>query len=433
MKSLFNQKHAFLFVFLLLVITVFSSCKNDFHPVLTTQKPTMTTTVSAATGGYVEDENGLKITALGVCWGSNPSPTIKDNTTSDGTGPGKFTSTISGLNPGETYYIRAYMRTNIGVWYGNEWKFLTPTIPVVSTGEINFITQTSATGPAVLTSDGNSAIISSGVYWGTQINPTFADRITISIPAKDSFYYKLTGLTEGTSYYIRAYATNIMGTAYGNSIKITVPAKTSDFEGNSYNTVQIGSQIWMAENLKSTKNNDGSPLTEVTVDQSWLLAYNIQAYCNYSNDVLNGEKYGKLYNWYAVNSTKLAPIGWHIPSYEEWNVLIDYVSKNAGTSLIYTKSIASATDWEVNTIDGTIGNNRGINNFSYFNALPGGYRDNYGNFLDIGKYCGFWCTNSSTSSMWFANYKYFRSDNNYVSYTEFLKSSGLSIRCIKNY
>jgi len=436
MKNIFIQKPTIFSIFLLLSLCIFSGCNksdnNEFNPILTTQKPTMTTSNSATCGGNIENDGGLTITSIGVCWSTNPNPTINDNITSDGVGLGKFTTIIGELNAGETYYIRAYIKTTKGVWYGNECIFLTPTLPVVSTGEIKYITQTTATGSGSLTSNGNAIITSNGVCWSTQLNPTISDSKTIGSSTKGAFFYILNGLTEGNSYYIRAYATNIMGTAYGDNIQITVPTKITDFEGNIYKTVQIGTQIWMAENLNSTKKNDGTSLSEVTEDQSWLLAYNILAYCNYSNDALNGEKYGKLYNWYAVNSNKLAPAGWHIPTYDEWNILIDYVTKNVGSSLIYTKSLASTTNWDVSTIDGTIGNNVSINNFTCFNALPGGYRDNYGNFKDLGKYCGFWSSTWSDSSMWFAYYKYFTFDNNYVSYTEFLKSSGLSIRCIKN-
>lgn len=437
MKKNFIQKPTVFSILLWFSLNIFLGCNksndNEFNPVLTTEKPIMTTSESATCGGNIENDGGSTITAKGVCWSTNPNPTIEDKTTSDGDGPGKFTSTIGELNAGETYYIRTYIKTNKGVWYGNECIFLTPTKPVVSTGEIKYITQTTATGTGSMISNGNAVVTSCGVCWSTQLNPTLSDSITTRSSAKDdAFFYILNGLIEGNSYYIRAYATNIMGTAYGDNIQITVPLKVTDLEGNIYKTVQIGTQIWMAENLNSTKKNDGTSLSEITVDQSWLLASNVQAYCNYSNDASNGEKYGKLYNWNAINSNKLAPVGWHIPTYDEWNILIDYVTENAEPSLIFTKSLASTTDWEESSNYETIGNNLTINNFSGFNALPGGYRDNYGNFKDLGRYCGFWTATWSQSSMWFAYYKYFIFNNNYVSYTEILKSSGLSVRCIKN-
>ena len=201
----------------------------------------------------------------------------------------------------------------------------------------------------------------------------------------------------------------------GNSVETV-----KDIDGNIYHTVKIGTQIWMVENLKTTKYNDGTEIPLVT-DYSIWAALLTPAYCWYSNDATTYKnRYGALYNWAAVSTAKLAPIGWHVPNEADWTTVTTYLGgetvaggklKEAGT-LNWTKPNAFAT------------------NQTNFSALPGGYRLYNGTFDSVGEN-GFWW--SSTESDWrcaeslWMTYNYGASVGNSIS-----KQSGFSVRCVKD-
>ena len=148
--------------------------------------------------------------------------------------------------------------------------------------------------------------------------PTIADNKTSDGTGVGSFISLLTGLTAGGFYYIRAYATNSVGTTYGSEISFTTKKQVTDFEGNVYHTITIGSQVWMVENLKTKKYSNGDPIPNVVGSTAWT---NLKsgAYCDYDNNASNSAVYGRLYNWYAVNDSRnIAPAGWHVPISTEW-------------------------------------------------------------------------------------------------------------------
>ena len=239
----------------------------------------------------------------------------------------------------------------------------------------------------------------------------------------------MTGLSTNTTYFIRAYATNSIGTAYGNQVSFTNKTIT-DIDGNVYHTVTIGTQTWMVENLKTTQYNDGTEIPLVTDNIVW---YNLStpAYCWYNNDAADYKnKYGALYNWYAVNTAKLAPTGWHVPTDAEWTTLENYVSANLGVSLSVGKALAATTDWTTGGNAGTIGYNLTLNNSTGFSALPGGRLISISNsaFNSVGT-GGYWwsSTAGSTSNAWLMNL-----DNSSVGMGIFFRASGSSVRCIKD-
>src|ERR1035437_3093980 len=125
----------------------------------------------------------------------------------------------------------------------------------------------------------------------------------------------------------------------------------TDKDGNVYHTVTIGTQTWMVENLKTTKYNDGTAIPNVTSVTGWR-NLTTGAYCNYENDIANGTKYGHLYNWYAVNTGKLAPKGWHVPTDAEWQTLGNYVKIHLGSSGTVAKALAATTGWNTPTYVG---------------------------------------------------------------------------------
>ena len=375
------------------------------YAVLTTTKATSISDLSATSGGNVSFNGGTNVIQRGVCWGTNTFPTILDNKTTDGLGNGNFTSSISGLTAGTTYYIRSYATNKTGTGYGNQDTIKTLTIPSVTTINISSITQSTAISGGNVISDGGSVITARGVVWSTSQNPT----ITLTSKTTDgndtgSFTSSIIGLTVNTTYYIKAYATNRIGTAYGEQLSFdtnTSGTFTDPRDGSIYKWIRIGNQVWMAENLKATKYNDGTDIPNITLSNTWnsLLS---GAYCWYNNDIKN-YTYGALYNWFSVNTGKLAPIGWHVPTDSEWTILESYLLSN---------SIS-------------------ISNTSGFNALKGGWRDtNSSSFYDLGQY-GYWWTSKENDyiNSWI---KVLQSSNgNLINFSHY-KVSGVSVRCIKN-
>ncbi len=193
-------------------------------PVVTTDTVKSITAATATSGGKIAlDGGGAPITARGVCYGTSPSPDTSNFITTNGTGIGNFVSAISGLSLSTTYYVRAYATSSAGNGYGNEFSFTTPGVPVLSTTAITAITSTTATSGGDITSDGNSAVTVRGVCYGTSPNPTIANSITLDGTGTGLFVSNLSGLTTGTTYFVRSYATNGIGTAYGNEITFVTP------------------------------------------------------------------------------------------------------------------------------------------------------------------------------------------------------------------
>ena len=191
----------------------------------------------------------------------------------------------------------------------------------------------------------------------------------------------------------------------GLKIKLIASAGTlTDTDGNVYETVRIGGQVWMAENLRVTRYNDGTAIP-LDTSSTWSMA-TAPKFCYYSNttNADSIKKYGALYNWYVVspsNPKKIAPAGWHVPSSAEWDTLGNYLIAKGynwdGTtdSNKIAKSLASKTDWATYTSNkptGTIGIDLTKNNSSGFSGLPGGCRDMMGPFRDKGNYGYWWST-----------------------------------------
>ncbi len=192
------------------------------YATVTTSAASAVAAYTATSGGNITSDGGAAVTARGVCWSTSSNPTTSDSKTTDGAGTGSFASSITGLNPLTTYYVRAYATNSVGTSYGNQISFTTTaTIPSLSTDAASSITTNSATSGGNITSDGGSAVTSRGVCWNTSPNPTTANSTTTNGSGTGTFTSSLTGLSTGTTYYVRAYAINGIGTAYGNEISFT--------------------------------------------------------------------------------------------------------------------------------------------------------------------------------------------------------------------
>ncbi len=197
-------------------------------------------------------------------------------------------------------------------------------------------------------------------------------------------------------------------------------AQLSDIEGNTYKTVKIGSQLWMAENLKTTMYNDGTPIPVVSDSSAWR-KLKVPACCFYDNKMSNKNTYGVLYNWYTVKTNKLCPNGWHVPDELEWNLLTGYLGQfNIAGGKLKEKGTGH---WK--------SPNTGATNEAGFTALPGGYRYGGGQFAGIGEIGHWWSSVETGTDIGWDFYLYFISEamGDQMSVP---KQYGASIRCIKN-
>ena len=208
-------------------------------------------------------------------------------------------------------------------------------------------------------------------------------------------------------------------------------AACTDADGNNYTVVTIGTQTWMAENLKTTQYNDATAIPLVTDNTDWA-NLTTPGYCWYNDSTTYKDTYGALYNWYTVNTGKLVPKGWHVPTDAEWTTLTDYVTANLGTSLNVAKALAAATtDWTTYSATGTVGCNLTLNNSTGFSALPGGNCSGSGGTFNGVGYNGYWwsSTEGNTFYAWYRImvYDYSTVDRGYAS-----KQSGFSVRCVRD-
>jgi uncharacterized protein (TIGR02145 family) len=388
-------------------------------PSVTTASVTSITETTAISGGNVINDGGASISARGVCWSTSPNPTLTNSLTDNGTGTGSFVSNLTGLMNKTTYYVRAYATNSSGTGYGNEISFTTSSLPVVTTYTVSNISGNSATSGGNISDDGGTAVIARGVCWSISQDPVATGTHTTDGSGSGSFDSNITGLQSNTTYYVRAYATNSAGIAYGAQKSFTTNIVVTDIDGNAYNTVKIGTQLWTRENLEVTHYRDGSPIAMVTDNNVWN-SLGTGAYCNYNNEENNVITYGRIYNFYAIDDNRnLCPVGWHLPSDAEWSTLTTYLGgiAVAGGKMKET----GTTHWS--------SPNAGATNESGFNALPGGNRANDGTFTGIGDVGVWWSsTEYSTNIAWHRDVVYNGSNVNINNSYEVV---GFSVRCIQ--
>jgi uncharacterized protein (TIGR02145 family) len=293
-----------------------------------------------------------------------------------------------------------------------------PELNTLAAIDISNIDAVSATVSAGIITDGGGSITAKGVCWSTGHNPNIEGDKTNDGTGTASFAGNLIKLDPNTVYYIRAYATNSTGTAYSNEITLTTTSTIKDIDGNSYAVVKIGTQVWTKTNLKTSQYNDGTAIPNVTGGTQWA-NLTTGAYAIYDNTAHNNTTYGKLYNWYAVNTGKLAPKGWHIPTDADWTILSDYLG---GESVAGGKMKSTSALWP--------SPNTGATNSSGFTGLPSGARFSDGTFNNVERFCYLWSatesstTNASDRSLNFSKSSLGRGFSN--------KGIGGSCRCVRD-
>lgn len=350
--------------------------------------------------------------------------------------------------------------------------------PSVSTGLVSYVTATTATCGGTVMADGGANVTARGVCWNTLHGPTVLNGHTTDGTGAGNFSSSLTGLTAGTTYYVRAYATNNDGTAYGAEVSFTTTTSPSmtdglpcpgattvtDHEGNVYSTVQIGDQCWMRENMRCTT----SPSTGTSILEYSASSYSYTGKKAYfvNGDSANTATYGLLYNWNAAVDTfnatygeistntssgnavtvtfsghhrGICPAGWHLPSHAEWTQLTTYAYNNgyqcsgcSGSNMMWyvdciAKALASQTGWNSSGYTCEVGNDPSSNNATGFSAVPAGYC--YVNYYGFGSLSQFW---SATQVISGSAYCRSLGLDAGVSSTEDYKSAGYSVRCVRD-
>jgi len=299
-------------------------------------------------------------------------------------------------------------------------------LPSVITESVTGITGDSGKSGGNITDDGGADITARGICWSTTPNPTVIGSKTTVGSGKGLFSSSITGLQIGTKYYIRAYATNSAGTAYGNEFSFTtalfiVGNGVTDGDEITYKTVIINGDEWMAENLKASRYGNGDIIPEVTDGPAWA-GLTTGAFSYYNNDASNNNFLGKLYNWYSVvDGRELCPAGWHVPSQSEWSALITFL----GGYEVAGGKIKSTEYW-----DSPYSPNVGATNESGLTGLPSGFRYDFGNFGSTMNALWWSSTEAVTSDKGWAPIIFANSAGTGISFKD--KYYGLSVRCKKD-
>lgn len=374
---------------------------NPMYPEFHT-KVTNITNTAATISVETTCDNALNIYASGFCYGTNPDLKYGVDITQLNTGIVKsFSLDIQNLTPATIYYYRPFLifrlygTTNIYLIYGTTLFFKTDGLPVVKTLSINsqFDTWAEIAGEVK-----SNAVTARGICLAQGHTPTTDDIVVMPTGTQESFKCIFNNLQPDKTYSARTFAVSANGTSYGEELTFTTCTGTvTDVSGNTYPTKLIGTQLWMQENLRTTKFNDNTVISKVWDPYEWRnISY--EAYSIYNNELSSPN--GNLYNWYAVGTGKLCPAGWHVPNKTEITTLLELMHSSPAE----------------------------LTNAVGFKAVFGGCRDYYDGSYDNSGSIGYWWSSTVVSPNVFG----WSVNSRQVETSTFNRGNGFSVRCIKN-
>jgi uncharacterized protein (TIGR02145 family) len=336
-------------------------------------------------------------------------------------------------------------RNQYGMTWGFSVRCLKNTLPQVNTTSATNVTPSTALVTGEVISDGGDQNTTRGFCYSTTTNPSVSNDTTMNGTGLGVYSGTLQNLTPSTSYYVRAYATNSVGTSYGNEVSFTTDSlpglrcpgtpSVTDIDGNLYHTVQIGNQCWTQSNLKVSKYRNGDNIPTGLSNSAWENTTS-GAYAIYNNNPVNDVLYGKLYNHFTVTDSRgLCPTGWHVPSDGEWNIMVKYLDPSADTVCgdCSQSGIAGGALKSTATQPTTMGwnsPNTGATNTSGFTAQPGGLRYIFGDFSLMTNYGWWWSSSVSSGSVAWNRTLY--SSNSIILRGYSDGQNGFSVRCLKD-
>jgi uncharacterized protein (TIGR02145 family) len=436
-------------------VVTFTTPINITVPELTTAAITNLAYNTATSGGTITDDGGAAITASGICWSkTNNTPTVDDSKTIGTTASGSFTSVMNSLDENTTYYVRAYATNSAGTGYGNVVTFTTPiniTVPLLTTAAITNLSYNTATSGGDITANGGAAITASGVCWSKTNNPpTVSDSKTTGTTASGSFTSVMNSLEENTTYYVRAYATNSVGTGYGAVVTFTTPADpnsvTFTYNGATVTYGVITSPVtgrkWMDRNLGAsrvatayndrmayghlfqwgrpadghqlinyTSSTAGTPVNGKTKSLATSDAPGHSTFITPDNTVEQNGVF--VYDWrddqntnrWAINNQGSCPSGWHVPTIAEWEAETGL----ANLTTAFNQLKLTAAGFRYGDFDGS---------------------GREGTVREAGRFAYYWSSSVWPSGAGFSSFKAISSNDSYTDLAG--RAYGHPIRCIKN-
>jgi uncharacterized protein (TIGR02145 family) len=443
------MKRTIYIILLGLATVLFTTCeKFETNPLTKIKTISVSpSVVTAMVTGKIIDISGKGNDDYGFCYANHENPTVNDGKVSAGNPEiGDFFAQIENLTPGLQYHVRAYCKDDNGYVYGDALPFSTfDGVIAISTNAIVYVSSFSARIEVSITDDGGADITARGVCWSKNSNPTIDNSFTNDGVGIGDFISIIPDLQPYTTLFVKAYATNIAGTFYGNELTFTTleDGVVFDADGNQYGTIMLNEKEWFAENLKVTIYQDGTPIANGLNDSQWenttsgaYAIYPYQDIVGIDDEEEMACLYGLLYNWYAVNDSRgLCPLGWRLPTDEEWLELIDYIEgENDGNILKSCLQVNSPLGGECATSEhprwDPDDTHYGTDEYG-FAALPSGFKFYNGAFLNIGKQGSWWCsTDLGVQSAWYWS---IYNNSGTLNRSAEDKNMGLSVRCIKEW
>jgi uncharacterized protein (TIGR02145 family) len=382
------------------------------------------TAYSARIGGTISSNGGTGITESGVYWGTSEDPVSTGAKLINGSGTGDFVNTIDNLNPGVKYYVMAYAINSIGTSFGELKSFTTlgkaPTVRIL---DYTNLTSSGITLNGVVSARDLNTTVTFQYVKDSNTDTTYVVYGSPVTENDDTITVNITGLNSLTTYHFRIKTENDLGSVYSAYLTVKTvitgfQGTVQDIEGNTYQTIGIGYQQWMTENLKAVKYSNGTKIPSINNDSIWAQLTGA-GFCWYAKDsVASYNTYGALYNWYAVNNGQLCPTDWHVPTNEDITQMVNYIG-GAGEAGGLLK--------ETGTVHWNSPNTGATNKYS-FTARAGGKRLADGIF-DFVKVEGNWWSSTEYSTLNGSNLTMlFNYSNSFQAYSN--KKIGMSIRCI---